>query len=162
MKKILLTLALFTSVLVGAQTIAPAGMMRFKRTLTANESNNSFTTPVVLLAAPGAGKITYIDPYSVAIDMSTGTAFDFGASNLLIGDYGGGTMVVMKLTHTTFNSNSWLAPGLTWTATNDATGFVFDNSSSNAAVYFWNDADDGSAGTRTVTVTFNYCILNLN
>lgn len=162
MKKLLFTLSLLLSLTLSAQTYSPAGMMRFKRVLTANEVNNSFTTPVSLIAAPGSGKIIYIDPTSVAIDMSTGTAFDFAASNILIGDNGGATMIVCQIDNSSFNSNSWLTPGFTWTTTNTAGAFVFDNSSSNAAVYFWNDADDGSAGTRTVTVTFNYCILNLN
>ena len=162
MKKLLFTLSFILSIALNAQTISPAGWMRFKRVLTAGEVNGSFTTPISLLAAPGSGKIIYVDPHSVAIDMSTGTAFDFAASFIKIGDYGGGTMIVCQIDHSSFNGNSWLNPGFTWTITNDAAAFVFDGSSSNAAVYFWNDADDGSAGTRTVTITFNYCILNLN
>lgn len=162
MKKLLFTLSLILSIALSAQTISPSGMMRFKRVLTANEVNNSFSTPILLLAAPGSNKVIYIDPFSVVIDMSTGTAFDFTASFIKIGDYSGSSMIVSQIDHSSFNGNSWLTPHFTWTITNDAASIIFDSSASNQAVYFWNDADDGSAGTRTVTVTFNYCILNLN
>lgn len=162
MKKILFALSLLLSLTIRAQTIAPGGWMRFKRVLTADEVKGCFTTPVTLIAPQGSNKIVYVDPYSVAIKLSAGTGFNFGASYIYIGDFGLGYIACM-LNHVEIDGSTFLTAGFTADATIANNGqFNFPTAIGNNGIYFSNDAVDSALGTRTVTVTFNYCILNLN
>lgn len=133
-------------------------MIPFKVTLTAAQVKNAFSSNVSLIAAPGANKIIYIDPNSVCVKLSAGTAFNFAIGFCLIG--GGGLAINIPVAN--INDDTFLTTQAGFIATVSAGNIFYTNGATNQPVVFGSSDGNSAAGTRTLTIAFTYCILDVS
>lgn len=133
------------------------GIWRHKVTLTASDVKTGFSFPVELLGAPGSNKIIVVDPFSVVIKQSTGTAFDFVGGNCYLGN----SNLFAIISSTKMNSNDYQLPSFVYNETVANGGVFLTENIANEPLYFGNDTNDASNGSRSVTLSFNYFILNV-
>lgn len=154
-----------TSGISGSGTSSATALMsRFKIILTAAQVKTLSSIPIVLIPSPGANKIIYIDPHSIMIKLSSGTAFNFAS--------GGGQGLSIN-TNSTFafvptaniNDNTFLTTsgGHTYDISVISGNLIFGSDNNNSAVAIGIiGGSDATLGTRTITITFNYSIMDVS
>lgn len=132
----------------------------FKVTLTAAQVKTLFSSPVTLLAAPGANKIISIDPATIVFKLSAGTAFNFGAGGIIAIYIFSAIASFIDIDVADINSN-YFSPNAAFVNLKSLAG----NQSSygvNTPLLIGNNLSDATLGTRTLTIAFTYTIIDVS
>ena len=141
-----------------ASTSSSSQIRAFRTTITAANFKTIFSLPIELIPAQGANKIIVPIQRTMCVQRAAGTAYDFGADSLEIGLAINGSLNYGQMdTCVQFNVAGKITRNF-----NDSPIANFGAQVDNLPLYLFNQGADATVGAGSVTISFNYYIIDLS